>query len=160
MRHAGARRDRAERILQASFLIADLTGNDLEVFYDLSVAHTFGKRVFLVTDTLDVLPYDLASNRTWVIDSSSENRENQQAMAQFLSVPLAVGPVRLFLGKHTYQARVSIQITRPVLCFTSLYICAVPPGPSPPPPFQRQTKRTFSTPHASVVYSSQRSQRS
>jgi hypothetical protein len=39
-------------------------------------------------------------------------------------------------------------------------MCAVPPGPSPPPPFHRQTKRTLSTPHASAVYSSHRLQRS
>jgi uncharacterized RDD family membrane protein YckC len=94
--------DRARSILQASFVLADVSGNDPEVLYDLGVAHTFGKRVFLITDTLDRLAYDLGSNRTWVIDPSSDNREIHQAMAQFLSVPNVMGPVRLFLGKFAF----------------------------------------------------------
>ena len=39
----------------------------------------------------------------------------------------------------------------PFAFLTSLYMCSVPKRPSPPPPFQRQTKHTFSTPHARVV---------
>ena len=94
--------DRANSILEASLVLADVSGNDPEVLYWLGVAHTFGKRVFLVTDKLDRLAYDLASNRTWVVDPSSDNREIQQAMAQFLRVPYAMGPVRLFLGKFAF----------------------------------------------------------
>ncbi len=56
------------------------------------------------------------------------------------------------LRSHTlHNFRVSIQLTWPVRCFTSLYMCSVPPGPSLPPPFHRQTNRVFSRPHASVV---------
>lgn len=94
--------NRAWSILQASFVLVDVSGNDPEVLYCLGVAHTFGKRVFLITDTLDTLPFDLASNRTWVIDPSSDNGDIHQAMVQFLSVPNAVGPVRLFLGKFAF----------------------------------------------------------
>lgn len=95
-------RDRANDILQASFLIADLSGNDPGVLYDLGVAHTFGKRVFLVTDQLDTLAFDLASNRTWVIDSSAGNQEIHRAMEQFLSTRQTIGPVRLLLGKYAF----------------------------------------------------------
>ena len=94
--------DRAESILRADFVLADVSGNDSEVLYNLGVAHTFGKRVFLVTDTVDRLPYDLASSRAWVVDPSSDNRDILQAMAQFLSVPYAIGPVRVFLGKFAF----------------------------------------------------------
>lgn len=94
--------DCAERILTASFLLADVSGNDPEVLYYLGVAHTFGKRVFLVTDTIENLPYDLASCRAWVVDPASDNRDILRAMAQFLSVPYAIGPVRVFLGKFAY----------------------------------------------------------
>jgi uncharacterized RDD family membrane protein YckC len=58
--------------------------------------------VFLVTDTLDKLPYDLASSRAWVVDPASDNRDIPRAMAQFLSVPYAIGPVRVFLGKFAF----------------------------------------------------------
>ena len=94
--------DRAARMLQASFVLADVSGNDPEVLYCLGIAHTFGKRVFLVTDTIDRLPYDLASCRAWVVDPASDNRDIARAMAQFLSVPYAIGPVRVFLGKFAY----------------------------------------------------------
>ena len=94
--------DRAERILRASFVLADVSGNDPEVLYALGVAHTFGKRVFLVTDTIDRLPYDLASCRAWVVDPDSDNRDILRAMTQFLGVPYAIGPVRVFLGKFAY----------------------------------------------------------
>ena len=94
--------DRATSILQASFVLADVSGNDPQVLYWLGVAHTFGKRVFLVADTLERLAYDLASNRTWIVDPASDNRDIHQAMAQFLAVPFAMGPVRLFLGKFAF----------------------------------------------------------
>src|SRR5215813_7276954 len=62
---------------------------------------------------------------------------------------------------HTFHSfRVSSHVTWPVRVFTSLYMCSVPPGPSPPPPFQRQMNRALGTPHDSVVYSSHKLQRS
>ena len=97
---AGA--DRAAAILEASFVLADVSGNDPEVLYSLGVAHTFGKRVFLVTDNIDRLPYDLASSRAWVVDPSTDNRDILRAMVQFLSIPYAIGPVRVFLGKFAF----------------------------------------------------------
>jgi uncharacterized RDD family membrane protein YckC len=100
--HSSNRRERVDSILQASFLIADVSGNDLGVLYDVGVAHTFGKQVFLVTDSLDALAFDMAGNRTWVIDPSSENREIYQAMERFLGTRQTIGPVRLFLGKYAF----------------------------------------------------------
>ena len=94
--------DRARSILQASFLLADVSGNDPEVLYDVGVAHTFGKRVFLVTDSVDRIPYDLAGCRTWVVDPAAGNRDIVHALAQFLSVRYAIGPVRVFLGKFAF----------------------------------------------------------
>lgn len=94
--------DRAQTILDASIVLADLSGNDPEVLYWVGVAHTFGKRVFLVADAVERLPYDLASSRAWLIDPASDNRDIQQAMAQFLRIPYAIGPVRVFLGKFAF----------------------------------------------------------
>lgn len=94
--------DRAQAILDASIVLADVSGNDPEVLYWVGVAHTFGRRVFLVTDAVERLPYDLASSRAWLIDPASDNQEIQRAMAQFLEIPYAVGPVRVFLGKFAF----------------------------------------------------------
>jgi uncharacterized RDD family membrane protein YckC len=100
--HPAADGDRARSILQASLVLADVSDNDPEILYSVGVAHTFGKRVFLVTDTIDTLPYDLASIRAWVVDPASDNRDIHRAMAQFLSIPYAIGPVRVFLGKFAF----------------------------------------------------------
>ena len=96
------RPERVKSLIRASFLIADLSGNDPGVLYDLGVAHTLGKRAFLVTDNLDTLAFDLASSRTWVITSSSEYDEIYQAMQQFLRMRQTIGPIRLFLGKYAF----------------------------------------------------------
>jgi len=100
--HSVVGSDRVRTILQTSFTLADLSGNDPEVLYYLGVAHTFGKRVFMVTDALERLPYDVASSRAWVVDPSSANRDIYRALEQFLSDPYAIGPVRLFLGKFAF----------------------------------------------------------
>jgi len=100
--HATANDNRVTSILQTSFTLADLSGNDPEVLYYLGVAHTLGKRVFLVTDALDRLPYDVASSRAWVVDPSSANRDIHRALEQFLGVRYAIGPVRIFLRKFAF----------------------------------------------------------
>lgn len=94
--------DRVKAILHASFIIADLSGNDPQVLYDLGIAHTFGKRVFMMTDAIDTLAFDLASTRAWVIDASTDNAEIRKAMHQFMSIRQTIGPVRLFLGKYAF----------------------------------------------------------
>ena len=94
--------DRVDSIRRASFLIVDLSGRDPGVLYGLGIAHTFGKRVFLVTDNLDTLPFDLASTRAWKIDPESDNQAIFQAMDQFLRIRQVIGPVRLFLGKSAF----------------------------------------------------------
>lgn len=65
--------------------------------------------------------------------------------------PLGVRAHHHHQQRAYHAVRVSIHWTRPVLFRTSLYMSAVPPGPSPPPPFHRQTKRTLFTPLASAV---------
>src|SRR5262245_54866835 len=59
-----------------------------------------------------------------------------------------------------HSLRVSSHVTLPVLPLTSLYMCAVPPRPSPPPPFHSVTNRTLLMPHAKAEYRSQRLHRS
>lgn len=94
--------DRVQGILHASFVIADLSGNDPQVLYDLGIAHAIGKRVFIVTDDITTLAFDLASTRAWVVDAATDSGEIRQAMQQFLASRQIIGPVRLFLGKYAF----------------------------------------------------------
>jgi hypothetical protein len=46
-------------IAQASILIADCTGKNPNVFYEIGIAHTLGKPVVLITQNQDDVPFDL-----------------------------------------------------------------------------------------------------
>ena len=46
-------------ISQASILIADCTGKNANVFYEIGIAHAIGKPVILITQKQDDVPFDL-----------------------------------------------------------------------------------------------------
>lgn len=48
-----------ENINRARILIADLTNKNPNVFYEVGIAHTLGKEVILITQSLDDVPFDL-----------------------------------------------------------------------------------------------------
>ena len=50
-------------IRSARVIIADCTGRNPNVFYEIGIAHTIGKPVILITQTNDDVPFDLRSIR-------------------------------------------------------------------------------------------------
>jgi hypothetical protein len=48
-----------EGINSAEFLIADLSGKNPNVMYEVGMAHTVGKRVLLISQSIDDIPFDL-----------------------------------------------------------------------------------------------------
>lgn len=52
-----------EKVNRARFLIADLTGKNPNVFYEVGLAHALGKDVILLTQTMDDVPFDLKGLR-------------------------------------------------------------------------------------------------
>jgi hypothetical protein len=56
-------RDIWEKINRARFLIADLTGQNPNVFYEVGLAHALGKDVLLLTQTMTDVPFDLRAMR-------------------------------------------------------------------------------------------------
>lgn len=50
-------------ILSSRIVVADLTGNNPNVFYELSFAHSFGLAVVILTDKTENLPFDLKNER-------------------------------------------------------------------------------------------------
>ena len=59
-----------EYIQKANFLIADLTGRNPNVFYELGVAHALNKKVILITQKMDDLPFDLRQYRCIIYENS------------------------------------------------------------------------------------------
>lgn len=48
---------------RARFLIAELTGRNSNVFYELGIAHAVGKEVILLAQTMEDVPADLRHHR-------------------------------------------------------------------------------------------------
>jgi hypothetical protein len=48
-----------QNIQRARFIVADMTGRNPNVFYELGLAHAFGKPVILITPHKDYVPFDL-----------------------------------------------------------------------------------------------------
>lgn len=56
-------RDVIKGIAESDLIIADLTGANPNVFYELGIAHTFRKPVILITQSIEDVPFDLKSYR-------------------------------------------------------------------------------------------------
>ncbi len=67
--------DVLEHIQKAKFLIADLTGRNPNVFYELGLAHAVGKEVILITQDLKDVPFDLKHYRCIVYEDSVAGAE-------------------------------------------------------------------------------------
>ncbi|HEX5399569.1 MAG TPA: Hsp70 family protein [Verrucomicrobiae bacterium] len=52
-----------ERVNRARFLIADLTDQNANVFYELGLAHALNKDVILLTQSMEFVPFDLKALR-------------------------------------------------------------------------------------------------
>jgi hypothetical protein len=57
-----------EKICSARFLVADLTGRNANVFYEVGLAHALGKDVILLTRSMNDVPFDLKSLRCIVYE--------------------------------------------------------------------------------------------
>jgi hypothetical protein len=55
---------------QAKLLLADLTGKNPNVFYELGLAHAIGKPAILVAESLDDIPFDLRALRVIVYEKN------------------------------------------------------------------------------------------
>ena len=53
---------------EAQMLIAELTGRNPNVFYETAIAHTVGKEVILITQSMDDVPFDLKHLRCIVYE--------------------------------------------------------------------------------------------
>ncbi len=57
-------------------MIADLTGQNANVFYELGLAHAISKDVVLVTQSMEFVPFDLKSIRCIVYQYTPSGMKN------------------------------------------------------------------------------------
>ena len=55
--------DVREGIQSADLIVADLTGQNPNVFYEVGIAHTLDKRVLLLSSSIEDVPFDLRHRR-------------------------------------------------------------------------------------------------
>ncbi len=65
-------KDILEYVSGAHVVIADLTGQNANVFYELGVRHSLSSRTILIAQSLDDIPSDLREYRTIIYDTSAK----------------------------------------------------------------------------------------
>lgn len=61
-----------QRICESKIVIANITGRNPNVFYELGLAHALGKPVIIISQGLDEIPFDLRSKQILVYDHPME----------------------------------------------------------------------------------------
>jgi hypothetical protein len=89
-----------QKLLDADLVIADLTGYNPNVFYELAVRHAFHKPVIQVIDKGQRIPFDLSDHRTIhtslkVYDVERAVGEIQQQVDQIEKGNLGETPIRI-----------------------------------------------------------------
>ena len=80
-------------IQAADIVVADLTGKNANVFYEVGIAHTVGKPVLLMAQSIDDVPFDLRHRRVLLYEYSPRGckklektlKENLVAMIEKLA---------------------------------------------------------------------------
>jgi hypothetical protein len=57
-----------DRLFNDELVIADLTGNNVNVIYELALRHAFRKPAIQIKDSQDILPFDIQGTRTISFD--------------------------------------------------------------------------------------------
>jgi len=65
-----------EALLAARVVIADISGRNANVFYELGIAHTLGKEVILLTQSVDDIPFDLNRFRHVVYEDNLDGYDS------------------------------------------------------------------------------------
>jgi hypothetical protein len=59
-------------IYTCQFVVADCTGRNPNVFYELGIAHTLGRDVILIAQNEEDLPFDIKSRRAIIYQDNSK----------------------------------------------------------------------------------------
>lgn len=71
-------------MLSANLIIAVIDGRNPNVFYELGLAHAFGKTVVMISGGLENIPFDIQSQRMVIVDweSSSSIEKIRKSLAE------------------------------------------------------------------------------
>ena len=104
-------RDVIEGIVNCDLIVADLTGSNPNVYYELGIAHALGKPVIHLTQDLEEVPFDLQSYR--LIEYSTHFEEIEKAMRQLDSYASRFLEGKLQVGNPVTDFRPDNPVVRP-----------------------------------------------
>ena len=77
--------DIVTRITDSHLIVADLTDNNPNVFYELGVAHTLGRPVILLAQNMDDVPFDLRAYRVLIYNTQfTEIAAAREALSRYI----------------------------------------------------------------------------
>lgn len=80
-------------LARSRFIIADCTGRNANVFYELGIAHTIGKPTILLAQALSDLPFDIQGRRAIIYEDRSKGlRLLQDKLRDAVSALLSAEP--------------------------------------------------------------------
>jgi len=99
----------AKALSKADLIVADLTGNNPNVLYELALAHSLGKKVLMVTNDRNTIPFDISMYRIEIIDHSSPEHVEDicQAMKDLILSSHVTGPLggEVIYGENHFKKR-------------------------------------------------------
>jgi hypothetical protein len=105
-----------QMVQEAKALVADLTGRNSNVFYELGLAHAIGKPIVLISEGMDDVPFDLKSLRVIIYDKNDPSwgdilRKNiRKSLEEILSDPVIAVP-QMFRKKVKDQVPVESEFS-------------------------------------------------
>lgn len=103
-------KDIVHGIAESDLIIADLTGSNPNVYYELGLAHGLGKAVILLTQDIQDLPFDLRSYRVIHYTTQFQNMDQARKQLEERALGFSTGktefgsPTSDFLGQPTKLA--------------------------------------------------------
>lgn len=103
-------KDIVRGIAESDLIIADLTGSNPNVYYELGLAHGLGKAVILLTQDIRALPFDLRSYRVIHYTTQFQNMDRARGQLEKIAVGFSTGetefgsPTSDFLDQPTKLA--------------------------------------------------------
>jgi uncharacterized RDD family membrane protein YckC len=85
----------SKALSEADLIVADLSYANANVLYEVAIAHCLGKKVLLITNDRNTVPFDLATYRVELLEPASANQAEQlcRAMRLVFEATYIVGPL-------------------------------------------------------------------
>lgn len=128
-----------QSILDADIVIADMTRSNANVFYELGIAHSYGRQVILVAQSTSDLPFDVRHMRCIPYQPGTEGWETRYVSELVQAITdatltdcqgVALLSSRLFSGKYLRKFKEVINVAERMLAEAESYFFVTRTSPN------------------------------